>query len=234
MRLRLVLGLLLAPCVSAAAQVGYLPSQSPFRELTAGTFVEFTGGRVFGTGGLLQLGPRNGTSEGVRFVFRGNHTLQLSFGVWTAGTQRTWIDADDSVAKRNKGLIDQRLIAGEFGLQFNATGAKTWHGLAPYAGVGVGLVHGQASPATDTSGYSFGTKLFFAPTLGTRLFAGQRVYFKLDVRGIFWKLVYPASYSDEPAKQPGTTGHSNAVNTTGVTSQYTVTPEIRLGIGIHW
>ena len=234
MRLRFLPGLLLAPCVSAAAQVGYLPSQSPYRELTTGTFVEVNGGRVLGAGGLLQLGPRNGYSEGARIVLRGNHTLQLSFGLWTAGTQRTWIDAYDSVATRNKGLIDQRLIAGEFGLQFNATGGKTWHGLAPYGGVGVGLVHGQASPAADTSGYAFGTKLFFAPTLGTRLFAGSRLYFKLDVRGIFWNLTYPVSYSNEPVKQPGTVGHSNAVNTTGVTSQYTLTPEIRLGIGIHW
>ena len=231
---RLILGLLLAPCGSAAAQVGYLPSQSPFRELTAGTFMEFNGGRVLGAGGLLELGPRNGYSEGVRLVLRGNHTLQISFGLWTAGTQRTRIDAADSVATRNKGLIDQRLIAGELGLQLNATGGKTWHGLAPYAGIGLGLVHGQASPAIDTSGYSFGTKLFFAPTLGTRLFAGQRLYLKFDVRGIFWKLAYPVSYSNEPAKQPGTIGRSNAVNTTGVTSQYTVTPEIRLGIGIHW
>jgi hypothetical protein len=234
MRHRLILGLLLAPCASAAAQVGYLPSQSPFRELTTGSLFEFNGGYVFGTGGLLQLGPRNGTSEGVRFVLRSNHTLQLSLGMWTAGMQRTWIDAYDSVATRNKGLTPQRLIAGEFGVQFNATGGKTWHGLAPHAGIGVGLVHGQASPAKDTSGYSFGTKFFFAPTLGTRLFAGQRLYLKLDVRGIFWNLVYPASYSNEPTKQPGTTGHSNAVNTTGATSQYTVTPEIRLGIGIHW
>ena len=234
MRLRLIMGFLLTPCVSAAAQVGYLPSQSPFHELTTGSFVELTGGRVFGGGGLLDLGPRNGTSEGARLVIRGNHTLQLSFGLWTAGTQRTWIDPDDSVATRNKGLIDHRLIAGEFGLQLNATGGKTWHGLAPYIGIGIGLVHGQASPPTDTSGYAFGTKFYFAPTIGTRLFVGPRLYLKLDVRGLVWKLVYPASYSDEPAKQPGTPGNSNAVNTTGVASQYTVTPEIRLGIGFHW
>jgi hypothetical protein len=234
MRHRLILGLLLAPCVSAAAQVGYLPSQSPFRELTTGTFFELNGGHVLGTGGLLLLGPRNGTSEGLRFVLRSNHTLQLSFSAWTAGTERTWIDAYDSVATRNKGVIAERLVAGEFGLQLNATGGKTWHGLAPYAGLGLGVVHGAASPATDTSGYAFGTKIYFAPALGTRLFAGTRLYLNLDVRGLVWNLQYPASYSLEPAKQPGTTGHSNAVNTTGAVSQYTVTPEIRLGIGIHW
>jgi hypothetical protein len=154
--------------------------------------------------------------------------------MWTAGTERTWIDAYDSVATRNKGLVDSRLIAGEFGVQLNATGGKTWHGLAPYLGVGVGFVNGAASPPTDTSGYSFGTKSFFAPALGTRFFVSQGIYLKLDVRALFWNLQYPASYSVEPAKQPGTLASPNAVNTTGATSQYTVTPEIRLGIGIHW
>ena len=234
MRHRLIMGLLLAPSVSAAAQVGYLPSQSPFHELTIGTYFEVTGGHVFGSGGLLDLGPRNGASEGLSLVVRGNHALQFSFGLWTAGTERTWIDAYDSVATRNKGLVPQRLIAGEFGMQLNTTGGKRWHALAPYAGVSVGLVNGAASPPTDTSGYSFGTKLFFAPTLGTRLFVGQRLYLKLDVRALVWNLQYPPSYALEPAKQPGTTASPNAVNPTGVASQYTITPEIRVGLGIHW
>ncbi|MES1259222.1 MAG: hypothetical protein ABUL71_01410, partial [Gemmatimonadota bacterium] len=117
-------------------------------------------------------------------------------------------------------------------VQFNVSGGKSWHGIAPFAGVGLGVVHGGASPATDTSGYSFGTKVYFAPTIGTRLFVSQRFYLKFDVRGLVWNLSYPVSYSLEPAKQPGTAGASNAVNPTGVTSQYTLTPELRIGIGI--
>lgn len=234
MRHCLLFTALLAPVGALAAQVGYPPSHSPYHELEQGTFVEAFGGRLLGTGGLLQLGPRNGTSAGARLVIRGKNTLQFSFGGWTAGTQRSLINAQDSVAVRNKGLIDQRLIAGEIGIQLNLTGGKTWRGLAPYAGVSLGLVHGQGGPAMDTSGYTFGTKIFFAPTIGTRLFAGQRLYLKVDLRALFWKLSYPPSYSLEPTKQPGTPTQSNAVNTTGVTSQYTATPEIRVGLGFAW
>lgn len=234
MHLRFLLACLVVPAASATAQVGFLPSQSPYRELTHGSYLELNGGRMLGTGGLLRLGPRNGSSMGARYVLRGNHTLQVSFGLWTAGTKRSLIDADDSVATRDKGLIGQRLYGAEFGLQFNVTGGKTWHGLAPFAGIGLGLVRGQSSPVADTSGYKFGTKLFFAPTLGTRFFVGQRVYLKVDMRAVFWKLAYPLSYSDEPARQPGTIDQSNAVNLTGLSGQYTLTPEIRFGIGIHW
>jgi hypothetical protein len=234
MRLLVPFMVLLIPVVPLAAQVGYPPSHSPYHELERGTFAEAFGGRVFGTGGLLQLGPRNGSSEGARLVIRGKNTLQFSFGGWTAGTQRSVINAQDSIATRNKGLSPQRLIAGEIGFQLNLTGGKTWRGFAPYTGVSLGLVHGQGGPAVDTSGYAFGNKIWFAPTIGTRWFSGQRIYLKVDVRALFWKLNYPPSYSLEPTKQPGTATQSNAVNTTGVTSQYTATPEIRVGVGIAW
>lgn len=231
---RLLTIVVLAPVGVLAAQVGYPPSNSPYHALERGAFIEAFGGRVFGTGGLLRLGPRNGTSEGARLVVRGKNTLQFSFGGWTAGTQRELINAQDSVATRDKGLTPQRLIAGEIGIQLNVTGGKTWRGLAPYAGVSLGLVHGQGGPAVDTSGYSFGNKLFFAPTVGTRLFVVQRLYLKVELRALFWKLSYPPSYSLEPTKQPGTITQSNAVNTTGVTGQYTATPEIRFGLGFAW
>ena len=234
MRHRLLFAVVLMPVGALAAQVGYPPSNSPYHELERGAFVEAFGGRVFGTGGMFRLGPRNGTSEGARLVIRAKNTLQFSFGGWTAGTEREVINAQDSVATRDKGLAPQRLIAGEIGIQLNLTGGKTWRGLAPYAGVSLGLVHGQGGPAVDTSGYSFGNKLFFGPTIGTRFYAAQRLYFKVDLRALFWKLAYPPSYSLEPPKQPGTTAKPNAVNVSGVTSQYTLTPEIRFGVGIAW
>lgn len=232
MRLPVIVALLLAPCVSAIAQVGYLPTQSPFREIEHGSFLEVSAGRVLGGGGTLQLGPRDGTSEGLRWILRGKNTLQFSLGLWTADTKRSQIDPNDSVAIRNKGLVDHRLIGAEFGAQLNVTGGKTWHGVAPYAAFSLGFVRSQASPATDTSGYTFGTKVYFAPGIGTRLFVGQRLYLKVDARALIWKLDYPASYAKEPAKQPGTATQPNAVNPTGLAGQYTVTPEFRLGIGI--
>ena len=234
MRHRLLFLAVLAPAGTLAAQVGHPPSDSPYHEIERGSYFEAFGGRVFGTGGFLRLGPRDGTSEGGRIVIRGKNTLQISLGGWTAGTQRTVINAQDSVAKRDKGLFPQRLIAGEIGIQLNLTGGKTWNGLAPYGGVSLGLVHGQGGPPSDTSGYSFGNKLFFAPTIGSRWFLGQRLYARVDVRALFWKLTYPVSYSLEPSQQPGTAANPNAVNTTGSTSQYTATPEIRFGFGFAW
>jgi hypothetical protein len=227
---RLLALLVLTPAV-AGAQDAPLNLRTPYREIPNGRYIELIGGKIFGDGGPIPVAPQDGNAFGGRVVFRGNHTVQLGFGGWVANTKRFVVDADDSVSKRISGPIDQRLVAGEASIQFNVTGGKSWRGLAPYAGVGIGIVMGEKSPAADTSGYKFGTKFFFAPNAGTRIFLGQRAFVKVEARALFWKINYPGSYSDEPAQQPGTVDSPNAVNPTGKRGEYVVTPALFAGLG---
>lgn len=230
----IALAALCLPVASAVAQVGYLPAESPFREIRFGQTLELQGGQLFGNGGPLKVGPQDGRIMGARLNFRGNHSLQLALGAWTASAQRYIVDADKSPATRVSGPIDHRLIGGEFTLQLNLTGGKTWRGFAPYAGVGLGLVHGAKTPAADTSGYAFGTKLYFAPNVGSRLMLGQRLFLKVEARAYLWNLKYPNSYADEPAQAPGTTDNPNAVNPTGKSGEYTPVPALLFGLGIKF
>lgn len=220
--------------VPAVAQVGYLPSESPYHDIRGDRWLELTTGKVFGSGGPLQVGPRDGILGGARVSFRSNHTLQLSLGAWYANTVRHVVDANDSVATRVKPDIPHALYAGEFTLQLNVTGAKSWHALAPYSSLGIGLVHGQKSPAADTSGYSFGTHFYFAPAIGTRVMLAPGLALRFEARELFWKLKYPSSYSLEPSKQPGTTDHPNAVNVTGKAGEYTATPALLIGLSVRF
>lgn len=218
----------------AGAQVGRLPSESPYRDILSDRWLELSAGKLLGSGGPLQVGPRDGTMAGAKITFRGNHTLGLSLGGWWANTVRHVVSANDSVATRVKPDVANHLLAGEFDIQLNLTGSKSWHSLAPFTALGIGLVHGQKSPASDTSGYSFGTHFFFAPSVGTRILLTQNIALRVESRALFWKLKYPVSYSLEPSKQPTTNGTSNAVNTTGKTSQYTITPALLVGLSIHF
>lgn len=217
-----------------AAQVGHSPTDSPYRDIVTNRWLDLSTGRVLGTGGPLLLGPRDGTIAGARITFRGAHTLGLGLGAWWAGTVRNVIDANDSVATRVKGPVDHHLLAGEFTMQLNLTGSKSWHRLAPFIATGIGLVHGQATPASDSSGYSFGTKFFFAPSLGTRLMVSRSIALRFEARSLFWNLKYPPAYSLEPSKQPGTNGTSNAVNVTGKSSQYVATPTLLFGLSVRF
>ena len=224
----------LSPATSLLAQAGHLPNESPYREIRYPSYIEAIGGQLYGNGGPLKVGARDGRILGARMVFRGRNSLQLALGGWVSEAQRNIVDADAPPATRVTGPIDQRLIGGEFTIQLNLTGGKTWHGLAPFGGVGLGLVHGQKSPAADTSSYQFGTKLYFAPNAGTRIFLAQRLYLKAEARAYFWSLKYPASYSDEPAQAPGTVDQPNAVNPTGKKGEYVAVPALLLGIGFKF
>ena len=218
----------------AIAQVGRQPAESPYHDILNARWLDLSGGKVYGTGGPLLVGPRNGALAGARITFRGNHALSLSLGGWWANTVRHVVDANDSVATRVKPDISHTLIAAEFAIQFNLTGGKSWHRLAPFTAIGIGLAKAQATPKADTSGYSFGTKFYFAPSLGTRVMLTQSVALRLEARALFWSLKYPASYSVEPSKQPGTTSAPNAVNITGKTGGYTVTPALVAGLSFRF
>jgi hypothetical protein len=106
--------------------------------------------------------------------------------------------------------------------------------MAPFTALGIGLVKGEKSPAIDSSGYAFGTHFYFAPSAGTRIILAQGVALRAEARAMFWSLKYPASYSIEPVMQPGTAEHPNAVNTTGKSSGYTITPALLLGLSIRF
>jgi hypothetical protein len=229
-RRTLLLACLLCPAPRLTAQVGVPPSASPYGEIRPGTTFEGFGGTLAGSGGPLHAGPRDGPVMGVRALLRANSTVSLGFGAWGALTKRTVIDPTAAVALREVSEVDHQLFGAEALFQFNLTGGKTWHGLAPFVAVGLGIT--KATTTNDEFGYEFGTKFYFAPTVGTRMFLGERMYLRAEARGFTWKLKYPSSWALEPTDEPGTPEAPNAVNPTGRTGQYVVAPALVLGIGL--
>ena len=231
-RIRLfLLPLLLGGTMPIAAQVGYDPGTSPFRDIRTGTAWEIYGGSIKGSGGPIPVGPRDGPYLGVRALLRAKNTVSIGFGVWNAFTERTVLDPTVTPSAREVGVRDAHLLAGEVTLQFNLTGGKQWHRFAPFAGVGLGFVKNTSGDDGDPGGYAFGSKFYFAPMVGARLFAAERLYLRAEARGFTWKVSYPPSYSIEPADDPGTAESPNAINPLGRGSQYVFAPALSLGIG---
>jgi len=187
---------------------------------------------MFGNGGAIPVGPRDGWMAGGRIDFRSKNSVQVSLGGWYANTVRNIVDADDSVATRVKEPpISADLYGVEGAVQFNVMGAKTWNGLAPYAAIGFGVVWGEHTPPADTSGYFFGTKAYFVPIIGARYFLSQDFFLKIEARTYFWKIFYPPSYNQEPADQPGSGLVFNAVNPTKDPNKFVPAPALMFGIG---
>jgi hypothetical protein len=87
-------------------------------------------------------------------------------------------------------------------------------------GVAGGFAFGS-DVAADTSAYDFGTKFFFAPAAGTRIFLGDRLHLRAEARAHFWKLTYPVSFREGP----------DPFIITGADSEWDLSPWIRFGIG---
>lgn len=228
--------LMLAWASPVAAQVGHPPDASPFRDLKGGHSITPLFGYVGGSGGPLGVGPHNGTTIGFRYDLRTASTIQFGLGFAHGTLERLVVDPFVRLENRVSGPVEQPTSFADVTVQLNLTGGKSWHRLAPYASLGIGLAIGDAEVASDSSGYEFGNKFYVTPGLGARLVVSDALHLRADVRGLFWNLKYPESYRREPVEEPGTPEEPNAVKPQGNLSEWTLTPMLQVGIGyiITW
>jgi hypothetical protein len=221
---------LLVSAAGAAAQVGHPPTESPYRDITVGRTIEFDAGYFGGSGSTFELGPHNGMTYGLRADFRISNPLQAGFSLGHGSLERAVWEPRDSLTKRFHGIYPVGVTFVEGILQFNLTGRKTWHNLAPYVTGTIGFAVSSSVPA-DTSAYSFGTKLILAPGFGTRVFVTRKLFLRLEAKWNFWRLTYPASFAFDPPGQPGTPPGSNALITDAKFNDWTGSFRGIVGLG---
>lgn len=233
MRILLMIGGLLAVAGSGApaeAQVGHEPGASPYEDIVDAHSVTPVAGYFAGSGGKFGIGAHNGYTYGIRYDLRAGRTVQFGFSAARGVLDRFIVDPFVALARRRSGPFDQTTTLLDATIQFNVTGAKTWHRLAPYTGVTLGIAFGE-DLAADTSGYDFGSKFYVGPQLGTRFFVTRNLHLRAEVRGIFWKVNYPTSFGIEPPEEPGTPEAPNAVIPDGKLDEWTINPWFQVGLG---
>ncbi len=193
----LLLALLLgAPGALAAQQVGTAPERSPFQDiLTHETFTLFAG-RFAGNANAAGTGARPGLILGGRFNVSVSSALDISATFGEVFTNRLRIDAGGDTA-RVMGNLNVRLIAADLGLQLNLTGDKSWHRLAPYAYIGLGVTTPTAK-VVDPGGFELGTDFTVVPAIGTRLFVSRSLSLHVEARDYYYRYTFPLFYFDRP------------------------------------
>ena len=209
---------------------GYAPEASPYRDIYRGHSETATGGYLAGRGGRLGIGPHDGPIFGVRYDIRIARPIQLGVAVARADLERLVVNPFVGPAERVSGPVQQAVTFAEANLQFNVTGGKTWHRLAPFIGAAGGLALAGGTPV-DTSGYEFGEKFYFTPHAGVRAFLTDQLHLRAEARFTFWKLNYPTTFQQEPAAEPGTPDNPDAVITDTRLSEWTATPWLQVGLG---
>jgi hypothetical protein len=180
-----------------SAQVGHDPDHSPYRDLKYSQFLTVTAGYFRGDGGDLGLGPHNGSTIMLRHDFMASGAVTLGLAGGFGKLERFVADTAVSATKRLLGPVDQRVWFAEGVVQFNVVGGKTWHNISPFISGALGLAFNSTVPS-DSSGFKLGTRFYFAPAIGARVFVTRRLYLKLEARSIFWSLSYPTPFSQDP------------------------------------
>jgi hypothetical protein len=210
------------------AQVGHDPGQTPFRDIMLRPGPVFFVGHLSADRGRAGAGVSNALTFGARYEIPAGRSLLIQFTTAYLKGDRFIIDpaADSTDPQRRTGPTSSDLALAEIGIQLRLTGAKTWHGLAPYVGTGLGLMLDVNSPGdTTNSGYRFGTKFTLAGATGVRWYPAPRLMVNADVRAHLWRLKYPLSFH-----QPASDG-SIVVPQNQPLTDWTMHPWISLGIG---
>jgi hypothetical protein len=181
------------PSARLSAQVGHDPEHSPFADVTTKQTLTPFVSRFFGNTSHAGVGPQPGLAVGARFGNRLSGALELWVTLAYVSSQRNVVDPSLPVATRVTGPVDYRLVSADLSLAFNLTGAKTWHGLAPYVGAGFGIVSPTAS-TTDPSGFKAESHISFVPTIGTRMRLTRSTSLTLEVRDNLVHYTWPSQF----------------------------------------
>ncbi len=217
--------LMLGISASASAQVGHDPARSPYRDILSGKGLSVLVGTLGGDRGSVGVGQGDGFTWSVRSEFALGRAIHFTAGVSYAQMNRLIVDPTKDSLSRRSGPIDDNVTLADVGLLLLLTGAKTWHGIAPYVGGSLGMALGGRELG-DSSTYEFGNKLTLAGGAGVRWYPARRLSVQLDARFLFWKLRYPTEY-----KVPNQVDGSQVLATTASLVEWTRQRWLSLGVG---
>jgi Outer membrane protein beta-barrel domain len=193
-----MLVLLGASAAPALAQVGHPPDQSPYHDVPYKQELTVFGGWFGGNAGNASVGPRAGAMAGVRYSIRLGGPVEFAGRFARVSSTRTVIDPTKGADLRTIGDVSVPLYLADVGLDINLTGQKSWHGLVPVAGFGIGVAS-DAGANRDVGGFKVGTPFALTFGGGLRYVTQGNWSVRAEVADYLFQLSYPSSYTVAPA-----------------------------------
>jgi hypothetical protein len=189
------------------AQVGHEPRRSPYRDLEYRQEITFLGGNFDAAVDPAKVAPRSGPMVGVHYEIRMGGPAYFAARVVGVLSERTVVDPKLDLAER----VLQRdksspFLLTDIGVSLNLTGFKSWHGLVPFVGTGLGM--GTGFEGQDVGGYRFGYPFLIIVRPGIKFSTGGQWHGRLEASNYFYRIRYPETYfiktgADDPVLEPG-------------------------------
>lgn len=195
---RLTVLLLGTTAAGAVAQdVGYLPSESPFRDLRNRQEITGFAGYYNAAKDPAGVAPTSGPMAGVRYEIRLGGPAQFYASVAGARTDRTVLDPSKGPDERVLGVQDVNLLLADVGISMNLTGQKSWHNVVPVLAAGLGVASDMTS--RDPGGFRLGTPFALSFGGGLKWVSRGRLAVRADVADHLFQVRYPNNYFQPPA-----------------------------------
>jgi hypothetical protein len=182
---------LLAPTM-ARAQVGHLPSQSPYEDVKIGQTLTVMAGWLAVKRDLADVAPKSSWLTGLRYDIGVGGPASLFARYMVSPSERNLLAPTNPQATRVIGTPGTTTHILDGGLDLSLTGRKTWHHLMPSVNIGTGLVSDFAK--ADTGAYQFGTKFSFNYGFSMRYLPRRGPQVRIDATNNFWQYQSPDRY----------------------------------------
>lgn len=177
----------------AAAQVGFPPDESPYRDIEFRQDVSLFTGYFSAQRDRVGVAPRSAPMVGVRWDIRIGGPAWFTVRAAGVASQRTVIDPRRSVATRVIGEESTPIGLLDANIFVQLTGQKSWHRLIPVIGAGLGVASDFKS-SRDVGNYQFGTPFAFNLGGGVRYVPDGRWTFRVDATDYLYRIKYPDLY----------------------------------------
>lgn len=176
-----------------AAQVGYTPRKSPFRDLEHTQELTWYGGVYQTSQDPANVGPKSGYTIGVHYEMRiSSSPVYLTGNLAGIKSERRVIDPAQLIVDRFKGNTSLNLMAADVGFAINLTGFKSWHGIVPTLGGGAGFGAGFDTP--DVGQFKYGYPFLLVARPGIKFASRGHWQGRLDATNYFQRIRYPETY----------------------------------------
>ena len=177
----------------ANAQVGHLPSNSPYEDLKPTQDLTVLFGHFGSEPGLAGIFPKSSAFGGIRYDLPIGGPASLTARYIFVPSERQYLLPTNPKKTRILGTTSTKLNEADVGFTIALTGRKTYHRLVPAVSGGIGLA--SDFTAADTGGYKFGTK--FSVNFGgnLRYVAHNGSGLRLEATKFIWQNRYPDSYA---------------------------------------